>query len=140
MLLRCFQGTSRGTCGDGSVAFFVGGRPKSEKGGKGGRCLAAPATRPPRRPPMLAFSGTAPPEAGKGGKGGTGAASTGTPPAPPFTPSSVCGPQNCFRFWMLKQEFPQQVILVCADLCQSVISKAEVTERIQTGSDAKCIR
>lgn len=89
MMLCCPYGVRRGTCGGGggSGAFFVGGRPKSEKGGKGVG-VWWPLQTAPGRPPTLAFFGTAPPEAGKGGKGGNGAAqSRAPPPSPPLPPS-----------------------------------------------------
>lgn len=114
--------------------------PKVRKGVKGVG-VWWPLRTAPGRPPTLAFFGAAPTEAGKGGKGGAGVAQAREPPSfTPFAAFSVGGLQNCFCFWMLKQVFPQQVILLCASLCQSVITKAEVTVGVQAGCDSQSIR
>lgn len=53
---------------------------------------------------------------------------------------SVSSPQNCLCFRVLVYILQQQVILLCAGFSQPAIPKAEVTECVQAGSDAKRIR
>jgi hypothetical protein len=86
MLLCSPQGSVGEAAGAASAHFPSAVAPKVRKGVKG-VAVWWPLQPAPGRPPMLAFFGTAPPEAGKGGKGGTGAAQTRvSPPSPPLPP------------------------------------------------------
>ena len=52
---------------------------------------------------------------------------------------SVSSPQNCFCFRVLEYILPQQVKLICAGLCQAVITKAEVTECVHACGNPQSI-
>lgn len=73
----------------------------------------------------------------KAGKGGNHWGGHHIPPPLPPLSGSVRSTNDGTRLWVLKHILPQQVVLVRAGLCQPVLPKGQVTERIQARSNAQ---